>query len=65
MVCSAASEAFRAARMLSDPTEHAKSEVEGCRTSEPLVVCQLYDHSDWQCASESARCVGGSEYCVR
>ena len=25
----------------------------------------LYGHSDWRCASESARCVGGAEYCVR
>ena len=27
-------------------------------------MCQLYDHSDWQCANEWARCVGGAEYCV-
>ena len=26
--------------------------------------CQLYDNS-YQCASKSARCVGGAEYCVR
>ena len=30
-----------------------------------LVMCHLYDHSDWRCANESARCVGGAEYCVR
>ena len=29
-----------------------------------LVVCSLYDHPDWRCASESARCVGGVEFCV-
>ena len=28
-------------------------------------MCQLYNHSDWRCASESVRCVGGAEYCVR
>ena len=35
-MCSAASEAFVAARTLSDPTEHEKSEEMGRRTSEPL-----------------------------
>ena len=35
-MCSAASEAFRAARLFSAPTEHAKSEEEGRRTAEPL-----------------------------
>ena len=30
-----------------------------------LAVCQQYDHSDRRCASESAQCVGGAEYCVR
>ena len=30
-----------------------------------LVVCHLYNHSDWRCASESAQCVGGAEHCVR
>ena len=29
-----------------------------------LGVCQLNGRSDWQCASESAQCVGGAEYCV-
>ena len=29
-----------------------------------LVVCYLYDHSDWRCASESTEFVGGAEYCV-
>ena len=45
----------------------AKSENAGCQPSEPLdtlVVCQLYGHCDWQCASESARCVGGAEFRV-
>ena len=39
----------------------------GCRSHWILwlVVCKLYDHSDWQCASKSARCVGRAEYCVR
>ena len=36
LVCSAALEAFGAAQTLSAPTEHAKSEEEGCQTSEPL-----------------------------
>ena len=36
LVCSAASEAFGAAWTLSAPIQHAKSEEEGCRTSEPL-----------------------------
>ena len=44
-------EAFRAARTLSAPIQHAKSEEVG--------------FSDWRCASESAWCVGGAEYCVR
>ena len=35
-MCSAASEAFGAARTLSDPTKQAKSEEEGRWTSEPL-----------------------------
>ena len=35
-MCSGASEAFRAAWTLSDPTEHAKSEEVGRWTSEPL-----------------------------
>ena len=35
-MCSATSEAFGAAWTLSAPTEHAKSEEEGRRTSEPL-----------------------------
>ena len=69
LVCSAASEAFGAARTLLDPTEHAKSEEEGRRTSVPLdsfiIVCHLNGHSDWWCASESALCVGGAEYWVR
>ena len=29
-----------------------------------LVVCKLYDHSHWRCASESAWRVGGTEHCV-
>ena len=49
LVCSAASEAFGAARTLSDPTECVKSEEEGGRTSEPL----------------DSLIVGGAEYCVR
>ena len=36
LVCSGASEAFGAARTLSDPTEHGRSEEVGRRTSEPL-----------------------------
>ena len=66
LVCSAASEAFRAVQR--NPTEHAKSEEEGRRTSEPLdslIVCQLNGTSDWWCASETAQCVRGMEYCVR
>ena len=51
-MCSGASEAFGAVQTLSDPTEHAKSEEVGHRTSEPL-------DSDWQCASESVQCVCG------
>ena len=35
-MCSAASEAFGATRTLSAPAEHAESEEEGRRTSEPL-----------------------------
>ena len=35
-MCSAALEAFGAARTLSAPIQHAKSEEVGCRTSEPL-----------------------------
>ena len=35
-MCSGASQVFGAARTLSDPTEHAKSEDVGRRTSEPL-----------------------------
>ena len=35
-VCSAALEAFGAARMLSAPIKHVKSEEVGCRPSEPL-----------------------------
>ena len=35
-MCSAALEAFGAARTLSDPIQHVKSEEDGCRTSEPL-----------------------------
>ena len=53
LVCLATLEAFRAVWTLSAQTQHAKSEEEGCRTS------------DWRCANESVRCVGGSEYCVR
>ena len=35
-MCSGASEAFGAARTLSDPIQHVKSEEVGCRMSEPL-----------------------------
>ena len=35
-MCSVASEAFGAARTLSDPIQHAKSEEVDCRPSEPL-----------------------------
>ena len=35
-LCSAALEAFRAARTLSAPIQHAKSEKVGCWPSEPL-----------------------------
>ena len=61
-------EALGAAWTLSAPIQHAKSW--GGWLSAiwaiglGLVVYQRYDHSDWQCASESARCVGGAEYCV-
>ena len=34
-VCSAVSEAFGAARTVSDPIQHAKSEEVGCQPSEP------------------------------
>ena len=43
LVCSAASEAFGAVRKLSALIQHAKSEEEGCRTSEPwdsLIGCE-------------------------
>ena len=36
LACSATSEAFGATQTLSAPTEHAKSEEEGRRTSDPL-----------------------------
>ena len=36
LVCSAALDAFGAARTLSAPIQHVKSEEEGCRPSEPL-----------------------------
>ena len=46
--------------MLPSPIYHAKSEEVGCWTSEQLDSLIL-----WLCASESARCVGGAEYCAR
>ena len=49
-VCSAALEAFGTAWTASAPIQLAKSENVG--------------YSDWWCACESARCVGGAEFCV-
>ena len=61
--------AFGSAWTLSDPTEHAnlRRRAVGCLSHWILllVVCQLNGRSDWRCASESARCVGGTEFCVR
>ena len=47
-VCSAALKAFTAARTLSDPIQHAKSEEVGCRLSVPLdslIGCVLANQS--------------------
>ena len=59
---------FKGKLTVSALIQRAKSEEVGCQPPEPLdspIGCVLaVDHSDWRCASESARCVGGLEYCV-